>query len=198
MTAKQFIFGQVLVSLITISFLFLGGCNQKSSGESSGESKSREKVVEKKKPGMDIHSAVFLGNMNALKEHIAYGTDLNSKDAYGSTPLNIASTFGKTDIAIVLIDQGADINTRNADGGTALHTAAFFCRTEIVEALLKAGADKTIRNQYQSTALETAIVPFEQIRPVYEQIARDLGPLGLRLDFERIEATRPVIAGMLK
>ena len=136
--------------------------------------------------------------MKALKENIAYGSDLNSKDAYGSTALNIACTFGKTDIALELIKAGADLSATSADGSTALHTAAFFCRTEIVIALLNAGADKSIRNSYNSTALESVSVPFEEVQPIYEQIAKDLGALGLRLDLERIEKTRPEIANLLK
>jgi len=197
MTTKQFIYGQFLVSFITLSFLFMTSCENISSKESQ-ENTATEKVVTKKKPGMDLHAAVFMGNIKALKEHIAYGTNLNTKDAYGSTPLNIASTFGKTDIALLLIESGANINELNADGGTALHTAAFFCRTEIVKALLKAGADKNIRNQYQSTAFESVSANWEDVKPIYEQFARDLGPLGLRLDLERIEKTRPEIAELLK
>jgi hypothetical protein len=194
MTTRQFILGQILVSIITVGLLFLTSCDS----ESSPTTNTQEKKAEIKKPSMDLHSAVFLGNMNALKEHIAYGTDLNSKDAYGSTALNIACTFGKTDIALELINAKADLNARNADGGTALHTAAFFCRPEILKALLEAGADKTIRNQYQSTALESVMAPFEEIKPIYEEIAKNLGPMGLRMDFDRIEKTRPEIAKLLQ
>lgn len=195
MTTKHFIFGQILVSFITLSFLFMTSCENISSKD---DQESNTIVKAKKKPGMELYAAVFMGNMNALKEHIAYGTDLNTKDAYGSTPLNIASTFGKTDIALLLIESGADINAPNADGGTALHTAAFFCRTEIVKALLEAGVDKNIRNQYQSTAYESVSANWEDVKPIYEQFAKDLGPLGLRLDLERIEKTRPEIAELLK
>lgn len=198
MTTKQFIYGQILVSLLSITLLFTGGCKEKNPSKDSHESLTQEEIKKKEKPSMDIHSAVFLGNKNALNEHIAYGTDLNAKDAYGSTPLNIAATFGKTDIANFLIQAGADLNTRNADGGTVLHTASFFCRTEIVKALLEAGADKGVKNQYGSTALESVSASWEHVEPIYKQFARDLGPLGLRLDLKRIETTRPQIAEILK
>jgi len=194
MTAQQFIYGQILVSLITVTTLFMTSCETNSSQEKN----KQVKVETKKQPSMDLHSAVFLGNKNALQEHIDFGSDLNTKDAYGSTPLNIATTFGKTDLAIMIIDAGADINAKNADGGTALHTAAFFCRTEIVETLLKAKADQNIKNQYGSTPLESVSANWEDVKPIYEQMAKDLGPLGLRLDLERIENTRPKIAELLK
>lgn len=194
MTTHQFIFGQFLVIFLTVAILLMTSCDTNTSQEEN----TQQNVETKKPPVMDLHSAVFLGNKNALQEHINYGTDLNVKDAYGSTPLNIATTFGKTDLALMIIDAGADINARNSDGGTALHTAAFFCRTEILEALLIANAKKDIRNKYGSTPLESVSAPWEVMQPIYEQVARDLGALGLRLDFNRIENTRPQIAVLLK
>lgn len=194
MTAKQFFYGQIFVSIITLTLLFMTSCDLNNSQEKT----TQKEAIQKQKPSMDLHSAVFLGNVNALKEHIAYGTDLNTKDAYGSTPLNIATTFGKTDLAKMLIKAGADINAIGADGGTALHTAAFFCRTEILQALIDAGANQSIKNQYQSTALESVMAPWENVKPIYQQMAKDLGPLGLRLDLERIEKTRPEIAKLLQ
>jgi ankyrin repeat protein len=186
----------IITSLALILSLAFGSCN---GDQTHNDQKENTEVSQKlKKPGMDIHAATFMGNMKALKENIAYGSDLNSKDAYGSTALNIASTFGKTDIALELIKAGADINATSADGSTPLHTAAFFCRTEIVKALLAANADKTIINQYQSTALESVSANWEEVKPIYEQIAKDLGALGLRLDLERIKNTRPEIAKLLK
>lgn len=186
----------IALSLSLILMLGLLSCHNNRTDNAQKE--NTEQSQKTKKPSMDIHAAAFMGNMKSLKENIEYGSDLNAKDAYGSTALNIACTFGKTDIAMELIKAGADINTRNADGGTALHTAAFFCRTEIVKALLEAEADKTVKNQYQSTALESVSGPYEEVKPIYEQMAKDLGVLGLRLDFERLEATRPIIADMLK
>src|SRR6185369_9232122 len=96
-----------------------------------------------KPPQVDIHTAVVSGNLDAVKQHIAAGTDLNEKDPFGgSSPLISAAVFGKTDMAKVLIDAGADLNFQNKDGSTALHTSAFFCRPEIVKLLLDKGADK--------------------------------------------------------
>jgi hypothetical protein len=151
-----------------------------------------------KEPDVDIHAAALLGNLNAIKDHINAGSDLNEKDEYGSTPLIIAATFGKTDVAMALIDAGADLNLQSNEGSTPLHTAAFFCRTDIVKALLDKGADKTIKNNYGSTAYESVAIPFENVKNVYDQISKDLGPLGLKLDYGRIEKTRPEIAEMLK
>jgi hypothetical protein len=137
--------------------------------------------------------------VDAIRRHIAAGTDLNAPDASGgSTPLIIAATFGRTAVARALIDAGADVNRRNNDGATALLTAALFCRTQIVEALLTAGADRTIRNNSGSTALDVVTVPFDRIKGIYDYLGTVLGPYGLELDYEQIEATRPRIAEMLR
>lgn len=150
-----------------------------------------------KAPRQTLFEATFVGKLDLVKQHIAAGTDLNLKDDYGSTALTIATTFGKTDIALALIEGGADIEVKSADGSTALHTAAFFGRTEIVKSLLVNGADVNVRNNYNGTALESVQVPFDQMKPVYDQMARDLGPLGLKLDYARIEAAREVIASLI-
>lgn len=149
-------------------------------------------------PKTGLHEAVVQGNLEAVKGHIAAGTDINFPDVFGSTPLIIAATFGHTDIALALIDAGAELDIQNKDGSTALITAAFFCRKEIVEALLEKGADKTIKNSSGATAYGTVVGPYPFLKPFYEQIEKDLAPFGLVLDYDYIEKTRPVIADLLK
>ena len=152
-----------------------------------------------KPPAMDIHAATFMGDMAAIREHIAAGSDLNMKEpSMGSTPLISAAVFGKTEVALALIEAGADVNLQNNEGSTALTSAAFLCRTEIVKALLENGADKSIRTNAGSTALESVAGPFEDVRYIYDIFSRDLGPLGLKLDYKQLEDTRPLIAEMLR
>ena len=148
---------------------------------------------------MGLHQAVIEGDQEAVRALIEAGTDLNVKEASGgSSPLITAATFGKTEIARALIDAGADVDQQNNEGSTPLLTAAFMCRTEIVEALLEAGADKSLANYAGSTPLDVVTVPFEAIEGIYDYLGAVLGPYGLELDHERIKATRPVIAEMLR
>jgi len=142
--------------------------------------------------------AALQGNMEAVRQHIEAGTDLNQKDAWGSTPLIIAAVFGKTEVARALIEAGADLNLTNNDGATALHTAAFLCREEIVEALLEGGANKYLRDNFGNTAAESVAGPFDDVKPVYDQLAQGLAPLGLQLDYEQLKTTRPQIAELLR
>lgn len=147
---------------------------------------------------ISIHKAALIGDMEAIREHIKLGSDLDEKDSFGSTPLIIAATFGQTEVAMALIKAGADLNMKNADGSTALITAAFLCRTEIVEALLAEGVDKNVTNKVGSTALESVVAPFDYVKDVYDNLGKALGPLGLNLDYEHIKKTRPIIAEMLQ
>lgn len=150
-------------------------------------------------PDLRLHEAAMAGDLQAAQRLIEAGADLNAREpANGSTPLITAATFGSTEVAIALIEAGANLDQRNNDGSTALLTAAFLCRTEIVAALLAAGADRTIRNNAGSTPLETVTVPWNTIRGVYDLVGDLLGPLGLELDYDRIRATRPRIAEMIR
>lgn len=188
----------LLLMLWIISVVNLSACNERSeTGQKRyvPASTSKDKI---QPPETDLFTAALFGDLKNIEQHIAAGTDLNTKDSYGSTPLIIAATFGKSKVAKTLIEAGANVNLKNNDGATALHSAAFLCHVDIVKALLDNGADKTVKNNFGSTALESVSGPFEEVKPIYDQFGRDLGPLGLKLDYDHITSTRPVIAEILK
>jgi CubicO group peptidase (beta-lactamase class C family) len=147
---------------------------------------------------VSLHMAALQGNIGVIRQHIKAGSDLNEKDAYGSTPLIIAATFGKTEAAKALIEAGADMTIRDKYGSTTLHIAALFCRTEIVKALLDKGANKYLRNNSGSTALDIVSAPFDEDKGLYDKLGAALGPLGLKLDYERMKMIRPRIVEMLR
>ena len=180
---------QRLITLIFIAAtLIINACGSKSSG--TGNDAASEET--------DIHTAVVSDNMEAVKKYIQDGKDLNVRDPFGgSSPLISAAVFGKRDIARVLLQSGADVNFQNNDGSTALHTAAFFCRPEIVQLLLDKNADKTVVNKYGATAYDNVAGPFEQMKDAYDMMETVLGPMGLELDYDYIQKTRPEIAAML-
>ena len=149
-------------------------------------------------PDIGLHEAVIKGDVEAVRQHIKAGSDLDEKDpAGGSSPLITAAVFGRTEIALVLIDAGADVNFQNNEGSTPLITAAFFCRVKIVEALLASNANQQIRNNAGSTALDAVAAPFEAVKEIYDYFQNSLAPLGLKLDYEQIRKDRPRIAAML-
>ena len=150
-------------------------------------------------PDLDLQTAVVVGNLEVVQQHIAAGTDLNQKDPLSqSTPLMTAVVFNHQAIAKALIDGGADLHIKNGDGSTALHSAAFFCRVELVQLLLDAQADKTLRNSFGATPRETVLGDFEEVKPVYDMLQQQLAPMGLTLDYAEMQKARPVIAIILQ
>jgi uncharacterized protein len=183
----------VLTFLPTL--LIFTACKEKK--ETSSATTETKNIV--KAPDVDIHTAVITGNIEALRQHIVAGSNINEKDPLGgSSPLISACLFDKTEMAKTLIDAGADLNFQNNDGSTPLITASFFCRTEIVKMLLDKGADKTIKNKYGQTSFESVAAPFDAVKPAYDGLGKMLEPMGLTLDYAYIEKTRPVIAAMVK
>ena len=148
-------------------------------------------------PTIDIWTAAGQGNIEAIKQHVSAGTDLNAKEpAGGSTPLIIAALIGQTEAAKLLIEKGANINAGNNEGSTALLIAAFFCRTETVKLLLSKGADMNAKNIRGETPLDTVAAPWSQdVEGIYRYVG---GLLKMQLDLEKIRATRPKIAAMLQ
>jgi CubicO group peptidase (beta-lactamase class C family) len=151
-------------------------------------------------PTASIHVAALQGDLDAVRQHIEAGSDLNRKDQWGSTPLIVAATFDKPAVARALLEAGADPNVPNNEGGTALHAAAFLCRTEIVGALLESSVNQYLRDVRGNTAFDAVATPFDDLRvkEAYDALGRALAPLGLVLDYEHIRATRPRIAEMLR
>lgn len=185
--------------MLATTLLTITACNGQQTKSTEEIVSSSDSQITPEPPDMDIHAAAFMGNLDAIRQHIAAGSDLNVKEpSMGSSPLITAAVFGKTEVARALIEAGADVNLQNNEGSTALHSAAFLCRTEIVKMLLESGADKTLRTNAGSTALVSVAGPFEDVRFIYDIFSRDLGPLGLKLDYEQIEENRPVIAEMLR
>ena len=156
-----------------------------------------------KPPDISLFEAALEGDLDAVKQHIAAGTDLNLKDpnpvGNKDTALGMAAAFGKTDVAIALIEGGADLDARNKDGNTPLHSASFLCYPDIVPALVDKGADKNARNNSGSTPLEGVELPWAVAKGIYEFLDGIIfKPLGAPLDYERIQETRPEIVEILR
>jgi hypothetical protein len=183
-------------TIIALAMLFIiESCGSKAQDSETANSE----VPTVKAPDVDIHTAVLTNNLDALRQHLQAGTNINEKDPFGgSSPLISAAVFGKPEAAKILIDAGADVNFQNNDGSTPLHTASFFCRPEIVAMLLKKNADKSIKNKYGATAYESVAAPYNDVKSSYEMMEKVLGPMGLKLDYAYIEKTRPEIAALLK
>jgi len=129
--------------LTTIAAVLVVGC---------GESQPPEP------PDISISKAASTGNIEATKQHLASGADVNATDMIGRTPLHRAAEYGHKEIAELLIDNGADVNAKNSVGQTPLHYAARWVHKEIVELLIAAGADVNATDELLGwTPLDEAI-----------------------------------------
>ena len=94
-------------------------------------------------PDISMYDAAEVGNIEAVKQHLAAGTDVNAKDKDGWSPLHPASYEGHQEIVELLIAKGADVNARvelgPQQGMTPLDSANNSDRTEIVSILRKHG-----------------------------------------------------------
>ena len=86
-----------------------------------------------------LRNAARYGNIEAVKQHIAAGTDVNAKDKRGNTPLDYAVSRKYPEIAELLIANGADVNAQRADGDTPLDWAIFNKDTKVADLLRKHG-----------------------------------------------------------
>ena len=112
--------------LITIAAVVVVGC-----GEPSSEL---------------LQQSVTDGNVEAVKQHLADGADVNVKDeARGLTPLHFATQNGQKEIVELLIADGADVNAKMNNGMTPLDCSALIPpssnKTEIVDLLSKHGGE---------------------------------------------------------
>jgi hypothetical protein len=76
-----------------------------------------------KAPDILIIEAVRKGNIEAVKQHLAAGSDVNAKDDSGWTPLHWAASKVHNKTAKLLIKEGADVNVVNIDGLSPLDYA---------------------------------------------------------------------------
>ena len=106
-----------------------------------------------KKPRVSIHDASKYGNIEAVKQHLAYGTDVNARDVVG-TPLHYATFGGRKEVVELLIDSGADVSAKDVGGWTPLHLAAGGDHKEIAELLIAEGADVNAKNVDGETPLD--------------------------------------------
>ena len=93
---------------------------RKHGGKTKKELEATEPVAEPptaKAPDISIHDAALVGNIEAVKQHIAASTDVNAKNYFGGTPLHGAGT---KEVTKLLIAAGADVNAKSMFDETPL------------------------------------------------------------------------------
>ena len=105
-----------------------------------------------------IQAAIAVGNIEAVKQHLAAGSDVNAKNSDDWTPLHLAADKGHKEIAELLIDKGADVNAKDEDSWTPLHSAVqSLGHREVTELLIAAGADVNAKSENGGAPLDITI-----------------------------------------
>jgi hypothetical protein len=103
-----------------------------------------------------INGAAAGGDIEAVKEFLAAGTDVNTKDGWDWTPLHNAGWWGHREIVELLLANGAGVNAKNNVGWTPLHMAAINGHNEIVGLFVAGGADVNSKNNNGETPPDLA------------------------------------------
>jgi len=163
--------------LTTIAAVLLVGCGESQQSAPAPESKPVEPIAEvpaqpsptpveakpvkpvaevatpepptAKAPDISINDAAGLGNIEAVKWHLAAGADVNAKTDAGRTPLDAAIQFKEAEAADLLRKHGGKYGS--------IHTAAAGGDTEAVKEFLAAGADVNAKTDAGRTPLDAAI-----------------------------------------
>ena len=148
--------------LTTIAAVVLVGCGESQQSVPVPEAKpvaeaATPEPTTVKAPDISIHQAAKDGNIEAVKQHLAAGTDVNAKDKYGDNSLNLSARVGHKIIVKLLIADGADVNIKDENGFTPLHSSASSGHDEIVELLIANGADVNAKEEEGQTPLDWAI-----------------------------------------
>ena len=102
-------------------------------------------------------AAAARGDAAEAERVLAVGAYANVRDAYGRTPVHVA-TFGRhRDVIAALAKAGADLNAKEKDNYDAVTIAAVADDVETLRLLLKLGASaRLVTSRYDGTALIAA------------------------------------------
>ena len=186
--------------LFSVLLVFLVNCNNSNQENSLSQENqipdNTETAVEIKEPANSIWVSAKKGDIESIRQHIAFGTNLNSVGSNrDETALIIAACQGHVEIVNLLIEEGVDLNIQNNEGVTAQFCAVFFGRTEIVQILSDAGADPNIVMSQDLTAMDLVSVEWGDNR----ESAVRLYKLKYQVSFgvDEIKSEHPLIMEIL-
>ncbi|KAI4319718.1 hypothetical protein MLD38_033287 [Melastoma candidum] len=131
-----------------------------SAGDADGEdTDSSFEIVE---PGVRLMYSANEGDLHAIRELLASGTDVNFVDIDGRTALHVAACQGRTDVVQLLLDSGAEVDRKDRWGSTPLADAVFYKNQDVIKLLEKHGAQPPVAPMHVQNARE---VPEYEINP---------------------------------
>lgn len=116
-----------ILAALALSAMLLSACN------------------EPPQPSINLYRAIHGGDLDQIKRHIFWGTDINQADPQGDKPLHVAARRGRLVIARELLKNGADPNAKNRAGETPLQVALKEGKTQLASVLLDEGASDDLQ-----------------------------------------------------
>jgi hypothetical protein len=117
-----------------VAAVLLLGCGESQQSATPAETKPVEPVAETAKPepptakapDIPLWEAAMRGNIEAVKQHLDAGADVNVKDDnWGATPLHLAAAKGYTEIA-----EGAEVDPNIQAGPKGVLRSGINTRTD--------------------------------------------------------------------
>ena len=132
---------------------------------------------------MDLHCAIYYGELEAAEEFIRSGIDVNAKDDLGNVPLSRALYDWHFRLAKLLIEFGANVNSVNDNGISLLNEAIIDNNVHAVDFLIRHGADPNLKSN--------SILPLDHaLTHNYTNIVQTLSENGGSSDRMRISGRR--------
>lgn len=103
-----------------------------------------------------LHVAIRHNEIDIVKLLVKEGIDVNSRNAYGETPLQLAAEFSEVKTLKFLLKNGAKINEHGFNELTAIHRAVMSSNIENIKFLVKKGADINDVDYQNKTVLHLA------------------------------------------
>ena len=128
---------------------------------------------------MSLHDAVRSGDLEALRDRIERGDDVDGRDERGLTPLMWACASGHHECALALMDAGATVDKVNNNGSTALMLA---CQTR-----------PNSSSSYCENKAACALALLESMLPIREVVVADQAA-SLKFACERHQVLQVVLS----
>jgi ankyrin repeat protein len=97
------------------------------------------------RPTVNLYRAVHVGDLDQIKRHLFWGTEINQPGADGDYPLHVAVSMGRVAIARELLRHGARTDVRDRSGRTPLHAALINGKVQAAKLLRSQDGDEDLQ-----------------------------------------------------